>query len=224
MGIIKHSINENYFASVDTGTKAYWLGFIAADGCIRELAGKKLRLTIELSSRDRFHLELFRLDINSSHPIATRIKRANPDLSLPERESCYLSITRKKFVLPIAAMHCKASDVFDRIPAAYIRDFIRGFSDGDGCFHRENSKPQYTGYCDNQISWILASPSQCFLKRLKQEISKIDGVGDPSIRPQGNIWRLKYKGSDQISKIQNYLYSEATRYLERKRFPSYKTA
>jgi len=31
------SIDENYFGSIDTEEKAYWLGFIAADGCINEL-------------------------------------------------------------------------------------------------------------------------------------------------------------------------------------------
>ena len=31
----KYSFNENYFKNIDTAEKAYWLGFIAADGYVQ---------------------------------------------------------------------------------------------------------------------------------------------------------------------------------------------
>ena len=30
----KHHVNKEYFHTIDSNEKAYWLGFIMADGCI----------------------------------------------------------------------------------------------------------------------------------------------------------------------------------------------
>jgi hypothetical protein len=38
-----HSVTEDYFAAIDTEEKAYWLGFLAADGCIRSPQRKEGR-------------------------------------------------------------------------------------------------------------------------------------------------------------------------------------
>lgn len=50
-----YKINENYFENIDNKNKAYWLGFIAADG---NVYGNKL--SIELNSKDEGHLKIFR--------------------------------------------------------------------------------------------------------------------------------------------------------------------
>lgn len=39
----KYTINENYFKNIDTEEKAYWLGFIYADGYISNVGSKKDR-------------------------------------------------------------------------------------------------------------------------------------------------------------------------------------
>lgn len=49
--------NKEYFKQIDTPEKAYWLGFIAADGNVRK---DLLKLRIELNIRDYHHLEKFR--------------------------------------------------------------------------------------------------------------------------------------------------------------------
>jgi len=51
---MKHIFNHNFFETIDTEEKAYWLGFIAADG---GLASNIYRLTIGLNQKDQNHLE-----------------------------------------------------------------------------------------------------------------------------------------------------------------------
>ena len=34
----KYNVNDNYFNKIDNEEKAYWLGFLLADGCIHERA------------------------------------------------------------------------------------------------------------------------------------------------------------------------------------------
>ena len=35
---MKHNLNKDYFKNIDNEEKAYWLGFIAADGCIYKMS------------------------------------------------------------------------------------------------------------------------------------------------------------------------------------------
>ncbi|MBC8427393.1 MAG: hypothetical protein H8D97_00730 [Proteobacteria bacterium] len=51
--------NEEYFNNIDTKEKAYWLGFIYADGSVSQENSKDKRLEIGLSSKDEKHLQKF---------------------------------------------------------------------------------------------------------------------------------------------------------------------
>ena len=50
----KYSLNEDYFKKIDTETKAYWLGFLYADGQIS--ADSRYSLRLALSKKDYNHI------------------------------------------------------------------------------------------------------------------------------------------------------------------------
>jgi len=52
--------NKRFFETIDTKQKAYWLGFIAADGYVNSK-----RLTIKLSPKDQERIDLFIQHINA---------------------------------------------------------------------------------------------------------------------------------------------------------------
>ena len=52
MILLKHNLNKEYFKNIDTEEKAYWLGFIAADGCVYKMSKNAHRLQINLSYKD----------------------------------------------------------------------------------------------------------------------------------------------------------------------------
>lgn len=57
--------NRDYFETIDTASKAYWLGFIVGDGCVRYTKStNSYVLAIELSRIDITHLEKFKQDIS----------------------------------------------------------------------------------------------------------------------------------------------------------------
>lgn len=64
-----YSLDENYFNSIDSEDKAYWLGFIFADGCISVSEGIERIFSIRLSVRDIMHLEKFKVYIKTNKPI-----------------------------------------------------------------------------------------------------------------------------------------------------------
>lgn len=66
----KYTLNENFFENIDSEEKAYWLGFIAADGCVAD----KYRLQIALAAKDKKHLEKLRNAIGSNAPLKSHNK------------------------------------------------------------------------------------------------------------------------------------------------------
>ena len=68
----KYFADETFFDVINTEEKAYWLGFIYADGYIttkRNNGNQSLGIT--LSKSDKEHLEKFKRSIKSNHPINT---------------------------------------------------------------------------------------------------------------------------------------------------------
>ena len=56
----KYALNEAFFEIIDSEEKAYWLGFIAADGCVY-----RRTLSINLNIKDKAHLEKLIAILNS---------------------------------------------------------------------------------------------------------------------------------------------------------------
>ena len=71
MGLLKaggaqrvYRFDTGYFSAVDSEPKAYWLGFLAADGCVSRTV-----VRISLKSADRGHLEKFAAAVGYTGPI-----------------------------------------------------------------------------------------------------------------------------------------------------------
>lgn len=64
--------NPGYFDQIDTPDKAYWLGFLGADGCVTGFTrGTKtyLRLQVKLARKDRDHLVTLQKALKARRPI-----------------------------------------------------------------------------------------------------------------------------------------------------------
>lgn len=127
---MKRYIQDNsYFESIDTERKAYWLGFLYADGCVYEKNENSKSVILELHPDDKYLIEAFIKDIKSDRPICTNkrgyvsvyissTKMANDLIKL----GC---IPRKSLVLKFPTEEI--------VPSKLINHFIRGYMDGDGC-------------------------------------------------------------------------------------------
>ena len=128
-------INENYFENVNSHKKAYWLGFICADGHIYQNG------YISIVIKDLEILEKFSKDTDSTYKIANI---NNFDRRTGKTYSEFsLKISNKKFVSHIinhGITHDK-SDIlnFPNIDEKYYPSFIAGLFDGDGSVHVRNN-------------------------------------------------------------------------------------
>lgn len=131
----KYSVNEKYFENIDNREKAYWLGFIAADGCVCHTGGHEKGskvLVFNLNERDKEHLEKFLIAIGSEAQIKTK-----PGVGYGEGTVMVsLEINSKKIVedlnkFGITERKSLTLQPPNIDPQFYI-DWIRGYFDGDG--------------------------------------------------------------------------------------------
>lgn len=129
----KHTINENIFSSIDTEEKAYWLGFLYADGYISKLNNV---IEVSLCEKDLAHLKKLKRFLETSVDIHKRIKKDKNKEYIGYR----LSVSSSKIKEDLESLGCtnaKSSTLKfpkeSQVPKSLQVHFIRGYFDGDGC-------------------------------------------------------------------------------------------
>lgn len=120
----KYNFNEYFFEKIDTPEKAYWYGFIWADGNIYNN-----RLTINLAVKDIDVLHNFNKSICGNYPVKY----------IPSKNGCTIGVTSHKMrehlhrinILPNKTYLENEPIISDNI---FIY-FLLGLFDGDGCFY-----------------------------------------------------------------------------------------
>lgn len=212
--INKHNItkfNENVFDTIDNEEKAYWLGFIFADGSIRSKEnGKKTPYTFELSLKadDVEHLYKFNKFMQYK---GNNVKIQKAKYNNKEFLRCRWIITNKHLWNTLNVLGCTPNKsltlCFPNIDSTLYSSFIRGYFDGDGCISRH----LYVNTVSPNISLIGTKE---FLESI-QSIINITSSFSHDSRHHENTFSLNFNKESGIAFI-NYLYKNATIYLDRK--------
>ena len=195
--------NEFYFNQIDAPEKAYWLGFLYADGCIHIN-----KYEISLNITDKEHVEKFKTAIGAvNHKITiTNDKRFENAKTLYQ-----FAIKDEQLHKDLIKWGCvpqKTNKITNipNIPRNYISHFIRGYFDGDGSLHYLNGTNNF------RISFLGTKE---FLEEIKKELV----IPQISIsKTPNNVYSLQIAGRKQVERILNYLYqgSEEKDRLDRK--------
>lgn len=208
-----YDYNEDYFSKIDTSEKAYWLGFLYADGCVFSDGYKINSVTVKLSSCDKEHLISLKCAVGYTGQIKDRsynatfpIKKYNGSF-----KSSQLRITSKKMVKDLITLGCHQNKSLtvcfpnhSVVPTDFISHFIRGYFDGDGSVSTS----------DPQVSFL---GTYQFLEEIRNILSKTIGTAPVKIHRHNRIFHLHYGGRLQCKAIGEYLYKNATVWLDRKR-------
>lgn len=203
----KYSFNENYFEKIDSFDKAYWLGFIAADGYITKSTNGQNVLGINLGEKEP--LEKFKFCINSDHPI-NLYNSTNPYNDTISNAFRIILVSNKTVndieKLGIVERKSLILKFPVNISKEYISHYIRGYFDGDGSIYKIKNKY----YCE-----ILGTED--FLKGLSDQLLDVNIIQFPEKCNKTSIWRLRFSSS-QVFKLYNYMYKDCKDiYLSRKK-------
>jgi intein-encoded DNA endonuclease-like protein len=204
----KHFIKKDFlFENIDSADKAYFLGFSYADGSVFGTS-----LTISLNEKDRKILEEFSLLFYDKIKLGFKKSRTSEIrgklcTSTPQY---YLNINCKELIENLSkhGLIPNKSFVlrFPKIPEEFIRDFIRGYFDGDGCLSGSNSKYwRSIKICGNFL----------FCQDLQNIIQSHIGC-NVSLRKDKTIFNACISGNRQVKKFLDWIYEDSNLKLERK--------
>lgn len=215
--------NENVFDIIDTEEKAYWLGFIWADGTISSTPldpNKKSTYNFELSLKgsDKEHLEKFNKfmeHIDSNHVRLTKTT-CSYDGRKVICECCRWWIVNKHLwttlnnygCTPKKSLTLKFPDLNIFKTKYLVRDFIRGFFDGDGCISYSNKEHTMMNISFLGTLDMLEGVEENLPLLQKYKFSKNHDNNDITMR-------FMICGKNGLS-ILHFLYNNATIYLNRK--------
>jgi hypothetical protein len=199
-----YSFDNSLFEEIDTQEKAYWLGFIASDGCIF-----RNTIKIGLAIKDISHLEKFRLFMRSTHPIHTYSQKSHGKI----HESCEICIGSKKVVNDLEKLNVGRMKSKTLMPPliedGYVNSYLRGIIDGDGCFSIVNKKQL-------RLS-IISSLQMCeFIMNTFVEKCGVIRTKIITEKRSDDMYYCYFGGNEKTKRIANYLYTSATVFLERK--------
>ena len=209
MGVRK-KIHAHFFTQW-TSDMAYVLGFLFADGNITRT--KRGGYYIAFHSADRALLASIRSKMGSAHKLSKRSARSGNVYRFQigskkmYQDVCVLGLT------PHKASRMK----FPAVPPEFLKDFVRGYFDGDGNvwvgnMHRERKKRVMS----LQVSFTSAS--HAFLDFLLHNLRSVGLTG-------GSLFRLKSKNASRLTfasrdavKLSSFMYNAPCKlYLPRKK-------
>jgi len=197
-----YNCDENFFEKIDTEEKAYWLGFLYADGYVR-MRKSSSEMRLKLSIKDVDHVKKFNDTVKSNNEIKVKGKYA------------ISSVNQKKFVKHLVDKGCiNKKSLIIKFPyfleENLKRHFIRGYFDGDGNIKFTIKK---------RPSFNMVCGSMCFLESIKKEISNDCNIRNPKIFLSKNkkYGRVFWNAIPDIITIYFYLYKNSNIYLNRKK-------
>ena len=197
-------INSNVFDVIDTEEKAYWLGFIFADG---NISSEGNRFEINLSIKDINHLIKLKnfLEYEEDIRVETHKEFGTDICRLSVRNKDLWNALNNKGCTPRKSLTLQFPDISIFENKLLIRHFIRGYFDGDGSLGIYNNKENLS---------ILGT--ELFLNEVSKHIQILGYIRNKSsINYKNEAFELKYSNL-KARQVARFLYEESTIYLERK--------
>lgn len=204
----KYNINEEFFDVIDSESKAYFLGFLYADGTI---SPSRNTILLSLKENDKIILEKLKECINYTGPLKYRIRNPNwKGASKGSKNTWSLHITNKKLRQRLEEIGCTNNKTykieFPEIPENLYRHFIRGYFDGDGCLYISKTK---------RAEWSMIGTYN-FLKNIQDIISENLNLSKNKLYSKGELFYLKYGSKKDVKSLQDWLYKDSIIFLDRK--------
>jgi hypothetical protein len=200
----KYHVNTHYFETINTEGKAYWLGFLYADGSVHS---NKPVITLSLAKRDKDHLTKFKRHLNSGHPI----KPVNGLMSVGIG-----SVSLKSDLIRLGVKPNKSttgSPCLTKIPLPLRQHFWRGVFDGDGWVCYNGVKGRNKGHWQVGLCGTLETVVE-FYDYIYTHLGVSPYIDHRDLNK--NFARVSYNSLEAAKAVTKLLYSNSTVFLSRK--------
>lgn len=213
----RYTVNHDYFSEVDTEDKAYFLGFMYADGYN---SSNRNQIKLKLKTEDKYILEKFAsyLTTGQTPPIYQEKGSDTCSLQVSSNQLCQ---DLKKWGCGEAKAHTLTFPTFLVSQPFLMRHFIRGYFDGDGTIHMKKRPKTGKEY------WAVGfAGNENFIKALDVYLTSLHSNNVTPIKQSASktTWQVTYTKYRTINWFSDYLYmgADETLRLDRKyyKFPS----
>lgn len=207
-------LNDYIFEIIDSERKAYWLGFLLTDGWVQKHHNKtNYEVGIQLQERDKEHLNDLKDLLGTTNQIfAVYKKKDNKKFvyyrlvvvsnKLAEDLRKYGMVENKSSIMRIVPNY---------IPKNYFCHFLRGIFDGNGSVHIDkNDCCRMKFYGTYDVTFFINVFLWCEINVSYRNISISSNVNMP-------VYQLEYASREDLVKLYNYMFKNATIYLPRKK-------
>ena len=209
----KYKYQQDIFENIDSAEKAYWLGFLAADGCNYQRE-HNASIILNVHEKDIEHLEKFKQFCHTDAEIKSYIGYEGFSNQTP---MCKITLNSKKIsndlidkgILPNKSLILQPPHILEE----FYKPFILGYFDGDGSISKTS---QYNNYSisiqgtKEILTWI------CEVLDWDAKLEK------RNINSNNNSYYIRCGGTNKPYQILNQLYNSCEIHLDRK-FNIYKT-
>ena len=208
----------DYFDIIDIPEKAYWLGFMYADGYVEyHKEYRNYEASMELQDNDKYALERLNLVTCYNGKITHREKDKVFNGYSFHTSSNVIRFYSKRMYEDLIKHGVVPNKTFSACypENLYFPDaFVRGYLDGDGCIYiNKDGKPL--------VSFVNAN--EAFLLYLSQIISKECGAIENIYMETERKYRLMYFTSSSTLLLLNWIYHENDCFRLERKYEKYKS-
>ena len=209
----KYKYQQDIFENIDTAEKAYWLGFLAADGCNYQRKNNA-SIILNVHQKDIEHLKKFKQFCNTDTEIKSYIGYEGFSNCTP---MCKITLNSKKIsndlidkgIVPNKSLILQPPHIQEE----FYKPFILGYFDGDGSISKTS---QYNNYS------ISIQGTQEILTWICQVLNWDAKLERRNPNSTQNSYYIRCGGTNKPYQILNQLYNSCETHLDRK-FNIYKT-
>jgi len=198
--MFKYERNSNVFEKIDSEEKAYWLGFMYADGYVDQDANN---IILGLKREDREHIVKFQKFLETNAPYQDKINNQKK----PYR---FFRLYDQKIVKDLGnqGLLKKKSLILKpkmTMPNDLLIHWSRGLFDGDGSIYPQKNSKNSIRY---RLNLTGTESILNFVMNLWQINKKLD--------KNRSIPKFVVAGRGEVNQILHLLYDDATIFLDRK--------
>lgn len=216
----KFKVHESFFDVIDSEEKAYFLGFLYADGNVKP---NKNMVVLALKESDREILERLNKLIHIDKPLFLEKNKRDGN----RENTVGIRICNKNITEKLIKHGCHPNKTFTLTFPEWLDEnlyssFIRGYFDGDGYIGiiRDSRKDKNENQYQKYYHKFTLTGNEVFLRSVANVLKqKLDVNTSFEIRYKNRnngIVTMTVKGSNQIEKLYDYLYSNVNLFLNRK--------
>jgi len=203
---VNRLLKHEFFEVIDTEEKAYFLGMLMADGCVRKQGNETPTITLELIDLDV--IEKFKKALNADSKISIsdrqRYVNESPTYTITIRSSKMAEDLGKFGVIPDKTY--QTASMCEGIPSYLKRHYLRGLFDGDGSLYNSNGR-WFIALTSNYITFL--EDTQDWLQELIPDLKRVKTYDGKTVA------RITYSGRT-AKKVCMLLYEDTTVSMRRK--------